>query len=553
MITAATQATRVALPGAMLVDADRRVRVTLPLGARSGAQAIVERVDGAAAWLALPIVDEAGDELVLAYPEEPAAWRAFPAAVAELRRAPAVHLPEVIALAQYVDACVRLFERHEIAALVAPACLRYAPDREGGWRLLAMPLAGVALADWAHAAPDAWAWTPSRVLLGEVATDAAAYAVGAALHTALVGELTPPGLAPGRRFRRALVGWIGDPGRVADAVRAALPASFTDEAAELAAIMVALLEPSPPSDWRERLDRLAPQLSAHRVAVRWEYEGRVDIARQILDQLAARAPDAVPWDAVVRLRSRAGDLDGALDAALAALAVGDPNEAVRELVATCRRIAHATPPERHQPMIARAVAAVARLAARLDDDSRLHVAHLEARYLGRFADALARLDAPAGQPWTNVVRETLAARSAAARAEWPRVARACKQARLGAQAMPDPGGPLSRYVLAYLDFLDGVAHTYSAATYADPGYLADAFERLVRALDAARTCAPDDPLIDACVHALHWLGERARALATTDLGIAAYLSVAAPGPRTTGEPPLVWYDASRLLALSGAP
>ena len=97
--------------------------------------------------------------------------------------------------------------------------------------------------------------------------------------------------------------------------------------------------------------------------------------------------------------------------------------------------------------------------------------------------------------------------------------------------------------------------------YRDPGYLADAFTHLVAALDAARqVCADGDPLIASAIEWLHAVSAVAGTLDVSNasairIGIAAYLGAlgipqAAP---STELPRIVWYDAGRLLALSGVP
>jgi len=559
---------RVALPvGTLTETPGHGVRVAMPHNARTRGvvRTILERLDGdAAEWFWVPTtVDEAGDELVLDYALETTESLAFSAALPRFLQAPAVHLPELVGLARYLAGCAHVLGRVGLSAMIAPACLRYAPAREGAWRLMVVPLVDVSLTDWAKASPEAWGWTPAAMLLGRPAPHEGAYAIGAALCTALAGDVFPPHLPASARFGRALRGWIGRPARLAAAVTAALPASFAEEAAALTALIAALIEPSPPPDFRDRIVQLSEQLAPHRTAVRWEYEGRLDVARGILERLAATTPKQhMPWDVLARLRGSSEEVDGALQAAIDAL--GTDDGAIRELAAVSRQLAHALPPARHRPMLERAISAIDQLGARLGDLGRLHFAHLEARYLDRFAEAMTRLAQPAVDPWDNVLREIVLARSHAARGEWAHVARLCKQARAATREMPNAGGQLGAYAVAYIDHLDGVAHCGAVRVYSDAGYLADAFERLVASLDAARrVCEPGDPLLDAGVDWLYTVAELARTLnvpgaAAIETGIIAYLGAYGLTRRTSEPhrretPPIVWYDAGRLLALSGAP
>lgn len=581
----------VALPIGSLTQVPRGVRVELAHNARTRAhvRAIVERLAGNAAeyfWIPTTIGD--GEELALEYALDGAATTAFSDALAAFRAAPAVHLPELVEMARYLEVCVTHLERIEVPAVIGPACLHYAPDRagpgssgpwhgnpglhpptylqtRGAWRLVVVPLVDVSLADWARAAPDAWLWTPASVLIG-AASSPGAYAIGAALCTALAGDLFPAHLAPGEQLRRALRGWVGDRARLDRAVRDALPASFVDERGRLVDLALALLEPAPPADWRAQLARIAEQLAPYRTAVRWEYEGSVAIARGILERMAASRPPArVPWDVVSRLRGRMDDDAGALDAAIHALDRGE-DDAVRELAAVSRRIGNQIGNQTGKAagaqhgLIARAVAAVDRVGAQLGDAGRLHFAHIEARYLGRFAEAQARLTAPMAAPWDEVLRACLSARFHAERGAWPHVAKLCKQARAATQAMPLGGGELGAYLIAYVEHLDGVAHHGATRQFADAGYLADAFARLVASIDGARKLAePADELVEASARWLLQVAALAEQMQLVDqlairTGIAASLAAYGLRPAETGartDPAIAWYDAGRLLALSG--
>ncbi len=556
--------------GDMSETPDGRVRVAMALNARTrgSVQSIVERLDGVAAeWFWIPTtVDEYEGDLVLDYSLEQSKSMTFSAALPRFRADPRVYLPELVELARYLEACIRVLERVEVPAVIGPACLRYAPDRtQGAWRLMVVPLVDVSLADWARSSPDAWMWTSGRTLLGKEPADAAAFAVGAALCTALGGDLFPAHAPASVRFSRALRGWIGQPQRVRASVKDGLPASFSDEGTALAALALSLLEPMPPSDWGKLLAQVGDQLHPYRTAVRWEYEGNVDVARDILERYAATTPkEHVPWDVLGRLRSADQDPSGAVQAAIDALGTPDVGDGIRDLAAEVRRLAHSRPPQEARPLIERAVAAIDGLGSRAGDFGRLHFAHIEARYLDRTDAALHRLSAGFKDPWDTIVKSTIQSRLLAGQGHHAHVARIAKEAKAAVRAMPLGGGELGTYVVAYLDYLDGVAHYGATTQYNDPGYLADAFSRIVASLDATPgVCDPSDPLIEANVHWLHWIGDLANQMKIDGAkairtGIDAYLSSTGLARRISEQqrrerPPLVWYDAGRLLALSGAP
>jgi len=533
------------LPVGRMVESAGAIRVTLPHGGktRDAVHSILEQLHGIAAeWFWVPTtIDETGDELVLEYLLADAETMSFAAALPRWHAAPAEHLPELVELAGYLATCTEALGKLELAAAIAPAFLRYGPSRIGAWRMMVVPRVEATLADWARASPEAWLWAPPAVLLGGKQDDGA-YAIGAALHVALAGPLFPRGIPTHAQFRRALTGRVGMPAHLESAIRAAVPPSFGDEATALRDLIV---------DWRKRLDELGRRLSPHRVALRWEYERKAEIARAILERCAATSqPRHVPWEMISRLRGTAHDLEGALDASIAALAAG-ADSSVRELALIVRRIA-GNPSHRH--LIERAVAALDRSSERLTDHARLHFAHIEACYLGRLAEARTRLEAPVKEPWDAVVRAAILARIHAGRAEWPHLSKLCKETRVTIQAMPSAGGNLGAYVLAYLDHLDGVAHVGASAVYSDPGYLADGFGKLVASIEG---CSDDVALVEANVYWLRRISEMADNAAIRT-GVQAYLSAQPLTERISmqdrREPPVpAWYDPGRLLALSGAP
>lgn len=565
------EATPLELPLGRLVTDHEHLRVTLVLdaGARLRTRAVFDRLDREATdWFCLPrTIEETPDSLVLAYALD-ASSLAFSAAVPRWRTALAVHLPELIAMARYLERCAEALAKVADTVAIAPGWLRWfptGPARGGRFRLLAVPLVGIGLADWASASPETWSWLSNDVLLGRPAPHAGAHAVGAALYTAIAGELFP--VRPvSERFRRALRGQAGAPGAFARAALVAVPSSFTDEAGALAALVTGLLSPEPPAGWRDQLAQLGEQLGAHRTAVRWEYEGKIRIARQILERFAVTVPrHEVPWEVLARLRDRDGDGQGALAAALEALGDGDP-DAARGLLRQLRRVAREV--DGREPggdpgtaaWIASAIAALDQLGDQLGDLGRIHLAHIEARYLGRASAAGGRLVRRAAGTWDEILRCTLLARLHAGAADWTYVAKLCEDTRLAIRAMPLAGGTLGAYTTAYLDYLDGVAHFGAVGMYSDSGYLADAFERFVAALGRAlEICAADDELVVAVIDWLDWVGSVAHhlqlpAARAIGRGINAYLAALGSqrGTGRRGVPPLIWFDEDRLLALSEA-
>src|SRR5688500_1024937 len=93
--------------GELLETQDRRVRVSMNHNARTRGlvQSIVERLDGIAAeWFWIPTtVDEYEGDLVLEYSLAADQSMPFQTALPRFRAKPAVHLPEIVEMARYLE------------------------------------------------------------------------------------------------------------------------------------------------------------------------------------------------------------------------------------------------------------------------------------------------------------------------------------------------------------------------------------------------------------------------------------------------------------------
>jgi hypothetical protein len=497
-------------------------------------------------------LEEASGEPWLVYASETQAGRTFAEAMVEWRRSPSTRLPWLITLGRFLAQWARVQEMPDVGFLpLSPEQLVYFPGQVGGWRVLALPPANLSMADWAQADPRVWMWAAPELVLGR-ASSSRHYALGAALHVLLAGDLFPPLLPPRERFRRLLRGRVGLPQQLRGAIAAALPASFDNEGLVLERFILDLLIPEagrrPAADEVERrFTELERALAPRRLAARWEHEGHPELALELLEQLALLAPEAsVPWATVARLKMTGGDLPGAL----AAAARGFPGDedAARMFRMLLRRLAESGNATRAS--LEEAIALL-ESSPHFSDETRLAIAHIEARYLDSEA-ALGHLQEPLADGWNEVRRAVLRARLLLEREEYEQVSRLSTDAR--ARLVGMPGLPrAARYAEAYLLLLDGVANFGAVGRYKNPAFFGDAFQALSRSLECALSVGLDE-LRDVALRWLGWMGGFASQSPSPTISILhtviqAYLSSRRLElPEGQELPPEVpWYDAEFLL------
>ncbi len=531
-----------------------RVRLLGPLGSAERLRAWflqAQRLDRRLFLVPEPLEDASG-ETWLVYAPETQEGRTFAEAMLEWRRSPRTRLPWLILLGRFLAQWARAQEMPEAGLFpLSPGQLVHLPGRTGGWRVLALPPANLSIADWTQADPRVWMWAAPELVLGR-ASSSQHYAFGAALHVLLAGDLFPPLLAPRERFLRLLRGRVGLPQQLRGAIAAALPASFGNEGLSLERFILDLLIPEagrrPAADEVERrFTELERALSPRRLAARWEHEGYPELALELLEQLALLASEgSVPWATVARLRMTCGDLPGAL--AAAARGLPDDEDAARMFRRLLRRSAESGNATRAS---LKEAIALLESSAHFGDETRLVIAHLEARYLDSEA-ALGHLQEPLADRWNEVRRSVLRARLLLDREEYEQVSRLSTDARARLVGMPGLHRA-ARYAEAYLLLLDGVANFGAVGRYKNPSFFGDAFQSLSRSLECA-LLAGHDELRDVALRWLGWMGAFASQSPSPTISILhtviqAYLSSRRLElPEGQELPPEVpWYDAEFLL------
>ncbi|MEP7121864.1 MAG: hypothetical protein ABJE95_13170 [Byssovorax sp.] len=564
--------------GELREDADGSLRVTIPIvpEERRRVKSFFDRLasfgerHGEAALLLSPTtIAEREGTLTLTYASADAVG--FGVAGRVWREDLAARLPTALAVCRAIVGAGLALERAGWGlSPLTPAQIRIARaacdegsspglDPRGLVRLIALPPLAVSLDAWAGADPAAWAWASPEALLGDLDAGTG-YAAGALVHACIVEDLWPERIPPAERFQRLLRGRSGSLPRVTAALAAALPKSCGIDALELVETVGLLLDADrsrrPSGDEiTARIDRLCERITPGELAAGWEREGQAQRAIDVLVRGASATKAAeVAWGSLARLAEAQGDLARAIESAARGLPRGDAGE-LRAYVALLGRIAALGPAR--EALLARGIELLdAAIAGDPGDATRVYLAHLEARHLGRGDAARSRLKARLESQWCRALGAAIEARAYLEAEQFPHGSRATRDGRALLDAAPDGGGRTGSYLRAYLHLLDGIANFGAVRTLGDPSYLRDAFGGFTQSLNLARSITATD-LVDANVHWLAHLNDAARpdrtgASEALTLGIDAYLEAhglvgAVRDPRLDAAPGIPWYDEATLF------
>ncbi|WP_163995576.1 hypothetical protein [Pyxidicoccus caerfyrddinensis] len=541
-----------------------RLRVSVPAAPSTGRAVERLRALPPDLFLVPGAVEEHASHLELGFPAEPEGTVPLALALPGLRGSPE-SVVVALSLARFLLEASQAAQEAVLPFVVCgPTLVRYTPRAAKPWRLAAVPGRGLTLGDWARSEQELLGWMAPEVLLSGEVRDAA-YLAGAALLHWFSGDGLPAGVTGRERLHRAVRGRVEGTGRLAEGIVAALPTSLSEEAGQLERLIREVLPPAPSrrntaAVMEARLTQLEQALPARRLATRWEYEGRRDLALALLERLSGFGPAGTAFDLEARLREEGGDLRGALAAWRRSFEAGE-EEALRGLVGVLRRAAFQPLPER--ALVAEGLAVLdARRGEEAAEALRLSLADIEARALGEKDRAAARLQAPHQRPWNEARRLLLLARLLAERGD---CVGASKRVQAGLRILesgPDGQHPLGRYVRAYLLLVDGVANFGAIGTLNEPRYLAECYPLFAGALTEALEIGAK-ALAEAAVHWLGFIVRYAQQLAlpvtgTVKLGVEAFLQSRdlleyARSPRFAGMPPLPWYDGDALFPEPSSP
>jgi hypothetical protein len=444
-----------------------------------------------------------------------------------------LNIPLFIPLAEFLVKCSLELKETGISAIpFSPLLLFNVTGFPNAWRVVVLPYPDNKISNWAQADPLNWQWVSADTVLEGKMPDEG-FLCGAVLHYCLVGNSFPVLLPQQEKFRWLLKGRIGCLNSLNRKLSAALPSSFSDEKENLINLITNWLRPgnsiqsgivSP----QKNLEKLGKDFSSYRLATRWEYEGRPGIALDLLLTCADfSSPEEITWDVIARLKEKKGDLKGGLDARLKALKLGAPG-AERNAIHFLRRIANGKLSMERFTFLEDAFSRVDKAFPKTAEEFHvMEIAHLEARYLQKNSGALKRLKKDFSDSWNQLLRIMLIARIFCLQKKYPSVSKHCKMGMEILNKLPHHGLNKGRYVLSYLQILDGIAN-FGAVGSLDVSYLKDAFAHFTRALDMAIDIKAED-LIKIGSHWLIFLEKSAvhfppKISQTLTIGISSYIS-----------------------------
>jgi hypothetical protein len=302
---------------------------------------------------------------------------------------------------------------------------------------------------------------------------------------------------------------------------------------------------------------LEKDFSIDRLAARWEYELKPDVALELLLNYSDFVGQkSIPWGMVARLKEQDGDWEGGLDARLKALTFGE-DDAVRNAIGCLFRIAGLEAVTGGHSFFVEAFNKVdAALCKPLEGFHVLQMAHLEARYLQEYSGAQERLKKDFSDSWNQLLRLMILARILCTREEYPTVSSLCKKGIRIVNKLNDQGLNEGRYVLSYLQILDGIAHFGAVGRLSDVSYLIDSFACFTAALDVAMGIDAGE-LIETGTHWLIFLENHAALFPpnicrTLTTGIDVYLKMKIGAGfeipvEFEGIPSLPWYEENLLF------
>jgi hypothetical protein len=453
-----------------------------------------------------------GSRLYLSYPRIHAHLKPFIDIVKNWQENPQLSISLFIDLTEFLVKCSQELNQTGVFTLpFSPLLIFNVIGNPNTWRVVVLPFFDNKIVDWAQADPLSWQWVSwETVLEGKLVDED--FLCGAVLHYCLAGDLFPELLTRQEKFKRLLEGRVGRFNALNQAFAAALPTTLAEEGEIFCKLIKNCLKPESSTPLNKELhqkylEKIEKDFSPIRLATRWEYEGKPNIALDLLLTYADFArPDRVPWYVIARLKEKKGDWEGGLDARLKALIFGQ-DEAVHEAIHYLRRRANVKLGTEKYTFFREAFYTLeASFPRAIDDFHVLQMAHLEARYLQNKIGALKRLKNDFSDSWNQLLRIMFMARILCLQEEYPSVSRLCKKGiqivnELLVNELPQQGFNEGRYVLSYLQILDGIAHFGAVGRLSDESFLIDAFAHFTGAMDVALEIEADDLIKIAS----HWL------------------------------------------------
>jgi serine/threonine protein kinase len=242
-----------------------------------------------------PVVEHEVSLLRVRFPDEPLGDPQGSELLAALRDSSRQKASTVFQLGRFLLLATAEMKRHAVPAALSPLQLRLDRESVHGFRLLALPLLAPTVEEWAEASPEMWRWTHPSVMLGAEVDAAHDYIVGAALHTALAGELVPLGLDHHEHFARIVRGHLRPRSMLLDAMVDVVPLALRGEGAHFANLVNDLLETAATQgDARAALQRTLSTWTTEYLMRAWRAESEIEHAATVASEASRELPEAHP-------------------------------------------------------------------------------------------------------------------------------------------------------------------------------------------------------------------------------------------------------------------
>ncbi|WP_420147095.1 hypothetical protein, partial [Spirosoma sp.] len=259
------------------------------------------------AWL-IPRLKVSGTEIQLLY-TSPNSLQSISVASQEWRNEPQRNALCWLRLLEWQQEAYTILSHSRIDVLpLSPATVFVTSAQLGQFaqvvqfKFAMIPASQIGLKDWANASPIYWQWVNREAFLANKDFNPA-YAATAMLHYCMAGDLVLEKLPKQEKFLRFLSGRTGRLTAFKTLLKEALPETMQEEVDVIGGQAGELLgQRNKPEDKPDLPGYLVSKLTISRLATRWEYEEKYDLALQLwLDCVTWEGAAQISWSKIARL------------------------------------------------------------------------------------------------------------------------------------------------------------------------------------------------------------------------------------------------------------
>ncbi|MEO1262694.1 MAG: tetratricopeptide repeat protein [Bacteroidota bacterium] len=365
-------------------------------------------------------------------------------------------------------------------------CNRKSHDLD--WYILAIPAFDVSFEEWTNAAPATLEWFPLELIKKEDVFQK--YLMGIVLHYCLVGNIHSPLLTQKESFKR----WLQNRQEVSEnlggKIIQSLPDILGEEGQKLARDIEESINFKNVADNVLNPYRLGKGFSLYRLSTKWEYEGQLNIAIQILEDGHSNL-----FDVLARLYDKIGKPKTALNYYLKALENGQ-SEILGKMLLLLLKIVKKNSRFQYESLFKEvSIVANAELHKKQNSIYRLQMAYINLRFFKDTEKAKSFLIAGNEHPqnldnWTRVLSNIIRAFIFYKQEKFSTVSKLCEEGVIlvGNENKFPPGsfqGEQLRRAKMYFILLNGIAHISAVGKLKDYFYLNSAISLITDALDIA--------------------------------------------------------------------